>query len=133
MRSQRFELEEIRALVETVCPHCTARIEPGEQIRIDWEHMECPWCEEKFISLRLSPSEQKIVDLCANVVACSQDSERFQLALAELRAGIRAVSKAPGIREKAAHRGFLIVRSQNSEPPTKHECNDYSSLTSGQV
>jgi hypothetical protein len=116
MPSQRsFRLEKIHPSIEIVCPHCTARIEPGELICIDWEHMECPWCEEKFISFRLSAPEQKIVDLCANVVACSRDSETFQFALAELRAGIRAVSTLQYNREKASRGGFLIVRSQNSE------------------
>ena len=31
-----------------VCPHCTARIEPGEQKRIDHAQMECPWCDGRF-------------------------------------------------------------------------------------
>ena len=33
---------------KAVCPHCSARIEPGEQIRVNGKKMKCPWCGERF-------------------------------------------------------------------------------------
>jgi predicted RNA-binding Zn-ribbon protein involved in translation (DUF1610 family) len=41
--------EKIHASLATACPQCSALIEPEEQKRVDGEHMECPWCGERFI------------------------------------------------------------------------------------
>jgi len=48
-----------------------------------WNHTFVP-----SPSPSLSPSEQKILDLCANVVSCSPDSQDFQRVVEELRAAI---------------------------------------------
>jgi predicted Zn finger-like uncharacterized protein len=49
---RKVDLDKIYALLIVVCPHCTARVEPDEQIRVDGETMKCPWCEETFVSKR---------------------------------------------------------------------------------
>jgi hypothetical protein len=33
---------------KVVCPHCSATIEPGEQIHVEGKKMICPWCGEGF-------------------------------------------------------------------------------------
>jgi hypothetical protein len=62
-------------------------------------------------SSSLAPSEQKILDLCANVVSCSPDAQDFQRVVEELRAGIHThLETTRGkLKEMALH-----VRSSGS-------------------
>ena len=48
-RRRKLDAEIIRISLATVCPVCSARIEPEEYKRVDGEHLECPWCGEKFV------------------------------------------------------------------------------------
>jgi hypothetical protein len=44
----QFRLLGARSLNAT-CPHCGASIPPDQQMRVDFEHMQCPKCEERFV------------------------------------------------------------------------------------
>jgi hypothetical protein len=69
-----------------------------------WNHTAVP-----SPSPSLSPSEQKIVDLCANVVSCSPDSQDFQSVVEELRAAIHTHLEAT--RDKLKE---MALRAQSS-------------------
>jgi hypothetical protein len=60
----------------------------------------------------LSPSEQRIVDLCAKAIA-SQDSEDFQPAIDELRAALREQLEAT--RDKVADLALLVAARNESQ------------------
>jgi predicted RNA-binding Zn-ribbon protein involved in translation (DUF1610 family) len=48
-RRHKLDLEKISASLETLCPHCGARIGPEEYKRVDGEQLECPKCGKQFI------------------------------------------------------------------------------------
>jgi hypothetical protein len=60
----------------------------------------------------LSPSEQRIVDLCAKAIA-SQDSEDFQPAINELRAALREQLEAA--KDKVSNLALLVVARNESQ------------------
>jgi hypothetical protein len=61
---------------------------------------------------RLCDSEQKIVDLCAKVLASAQFSEEFQLAMGELRVALHEYTK--GSRDKVAEMALLVAAREES-------------------
>jgi predicted RNA-binding Zn-ribbon protein involved in translation (DUF1610 family) len=46
--SRKINLEKVRASLDAVCPKCGKVITPAEVRRIDFEHIECPVCGERF-------------------------------------------------------------------------------------
>jgi len=45
----KIDPEQLHASMNVSCPHRGARIEPKDYKRVDWEDIECPNCEEKFV------------------------------------------------------------------------------------
>ena len=48
-RRGKRDLEKIRASADVTCPHCGSRIPPERQLRVDWDHLECPGCGKRFV------------------------------------------------------------------------------------
>jgi predicted RNA-binding Zn-ribbon protein involved in translation (DUF1610 family) len=48
-RSRKINLEKVRASLDALCPKCGKVITPAEVKRIDFEHIECPACGERFV------------------------------------------------------------------------------------
>jgi hypothetical protein len=46
--SRKINLEKVLASLDTLCPKCGKVISPAELRRIDFEHVECPACGERF-------------------------------------------------------------------------------------
>ena len=42
---RKLDVEEIWRATTLECPHCHALIDP----RMDGEHLQCPWCDGRFI------------------------------------------------------------------------------------
>jgi uncharacterized protein (UPF0212 family) len=55
---RKLDLEKIHASLNTICPHCGARIEPKDYKRVDWDHLECPKCGKKFVPSRTDGQSQ---------------------------------------------------------------------------
>jgi predicted RNA-binding Zn-ribbon protein involved in translation (DUF1610 family) len=47
--SRKINLDEVQASLDKVCPKCGRVIPPAEVRRIDFEHIECPVCGERFV------------------------------------------------------------------------------------
>ena len=68
-RRRNSDLEKIRASLDVTCPHCSARIAPEEQKRVDWDHIRCPRCQQQSLSqVRI---EGRRVDLCWRKYGCN--------------------------------------------------------------
>ncbi len=52
MPRRNLDLAKTRAPLSVVCSHCSAIIEPENQVRVDAEEMDCPWCGETFVPKR---------------------------------------------------------------------------------
>jgi Zn-finger nucleic acid-binding protein len=31
------------------CPHCHAQVDPAKCKRVDGQHLQCPWCDGRFV------------------------------------------------------------------------------------
>jgi ribosomal protein S27AE len=51
-KKQKINLAKVLAALNTPCPKCGYSIPPGEKRRVDFEHMQCPKCGERFIPHR---------------------------------------------------------------------------------
>jgi predicted RNA-binding Zn-ribbon protein involved in translation (DUF1610 family) len=51
-RVRKLNLEKVRSSLDAVCPQCGKSISPAEVRRIDFEHIECPVCGERFAPVR---------------------------------------------------------------------------------
>jgi hypothetical protein len=52
---RKLDPEKIRASVNATCPQCDASIPPDQQMRVDFEHVQCQKCGEHFRSARDKP------------------------------------------------------------------------------
>jgi ribosomal protein S27AE len=55
-KKQKINLAKVLAALNTPCPKCGYSIPPGEKRRVDFEHMQCPKCGERFIAGRTGVS-----------------------------------------------------------------------------
>lgn len=46
--ARRVNLAKVKASLDVVCPKCGGLISPAEIRRVDFEHIECPVCGERF-------------------------------------------------------------------------------------
>ncbi len=45
---QKINLAKVLASLNTFCPKCGYSITPSERTHVDFEHIECPKCGERF-------------------------------------------------------------------------------------
>jgi len=48
-KKQKIDLAKVLASLGTVCPKCGCSIPPKERRLVDFSHVECPQCRERFI------------------------------------------------------------------------------------
>jgi predicted RNA-binding Zn-ribbon protein involved in translation (DUF1610 family) len=54
-KKQKINLAKVLASLNTTCTKCGYSIPPEEKRRVDFEHMLCPKCGERFIAGRNVP------------------------------------------------------------------------------
>jgi predicted RNA-binding Zn-ribbon protein involved in translation (DUF1610 family) len=47
--ARKINLEKVQASLDTVCPKCGKVISPAERRHVDFDHIECPACGERFV------------------------------------------------------------------------------------
>jgi predicted RNA-binding Zn-ribbon protein involved in translation (DUF1610 family) len=57
--SRKVNLEKVQASLDAVCPKCGKAISPAEVRRVDFEHIECPACAERFVSQAIIDSRRE--------------------------------------------------------------------------
>jgi ribosomal protein S27AE len=55
-KKQKINLAKVLASLNTSCPRCGYSIGPAERRHVDFEHVECPKCHERFIPVLPSHS-----------------------------------------------------------------------------
>ena len=50
--ARKINLAKARASLDAVCPKCGKLIPPAQVRHIDFEHIECPVCGDKFVPRR---------------------------------------------------------------------------------
>jgi ribosomal protein S27AE len=48
-RKQKIDRDKVNAVLNTQCPKCGYLIPPSQVARVDFEHVKCPECGERFI------------------------------------------------------------------------------------
>jgi ribosomal protein L37AE/L43A len=48
LAARRINLAKVQASLDAICPKCGKAISPAEVKRVDFEHIECPACGERF-------------------------------------------------------------------------------------
>ena len=48
-RKQKLNLAKVLASLDTTCPACGYAIPPEEMRRLNFDTVQCPKCEEKFV------------------------------------------------------------------------------------
>jgi ribosomal protein S27AE len=48
-KKQKIALDKVLASLGTVCPKCGYSIPPKERRLVDFDHVECPECGERFV------------------------------------------------------------------------------------
>jgi DNA-directed RNA polymerase subunit RPC12/RpoP len=50
--TRKINFAKVQASLDAVCPKCGKKISPAERRHVDFEHIECPVCGERFVPSR---------------------------------------------------------------------------------
>jgi len=48
-KKQKIDLAKVLAALGTLCPHCGYSIPPQQRKLVDFDHVQCPECGDRFV------------------------------------------------------------------------------------